>query len=52
MYRYVLEDTLMTESWVHGENRTQCAFQAWFYQPLRARIPDDTQRSVFTSAPA
>ena len=45
-----LEDTLMTESWVHGENRTQCAFKAWFYQPLRRRIPVDTQRSVFTSS--
>lgn len=45
-----VEDTLMTESWVHGENRTQCAFQAWFYQPLRRRIPEETQRSVFVTA--
>ena len=24
---HFLEDTLMTESWVHAANRTQCAFQ-------------------------
>lgn len=51
LYEFV-EDTLMTEAWVHGENRTQCPFHAWFYRPLRERIPEDTQRSVFTERAA
>ena len=33
-----LEDTVMTESWVHAGNRTRCAFEAWFHEPLRKRI--------------
>jgi len=26
LYQF-MEDTLMTESWLHAANRTQCAFQ-------------------------
>ena len=37
----------MTESWVRGDNRTQCPFEARFFAPLRRRIPERTQRSAF-----
>jgi hypothetical protein len=33
-----LEDTVMTESWVHARDRTRCAFEAWFHAPLRDRV--------------
>ena len=35
-----LEDTVMTESWVHARDRTRCAFEAWFHAPLRDRVGD------------
>ena len=35
-----LEDTVMTESWVHARDRTRCAFEAWFHAPLRERVGD------------
>ena len=35
-----LEDTVMTESWVHARDRTRCAFEAWFHAPLRGRVGD------------
>ena len=41
------EESVMTESWVHGDNRTQCPFEARFFAPLRRRIPERTQRSAF-----
>ena len=35
------EESVMTESWVHGDNRTQCPFEARFnVAPLRRRIPN------------
>lgn len=41
------EESVMTESWVRGDNRTQCPFEARFFAPLRRRIPERTQRSAF-----
>lgn len=32
-----VEDTVMTEAWL-GEGGGQCAFQAWYYAPFRARV--------------
>lgn len=37
LYSY-LSDTLMTETWRHADGRP-CEFRAWFYAPLRDRIP-------------
>jgi hypothetical protein len=36
-----LDDTLMTEAWL-DDDKTQCEFKAWLYEPLRKRIPKET----------
>jgi hypothetical protein len=39
-------DTLMTETW-RTKQGEPCAFKAWFYAPLRERIPKASQQKTF-----
>jgi hypothetical protein len=48
LYSYE-SDTLMSETWRHADG-TPCVFQAWFYTPLRSRIPAATAEKRFTAA--
>ena len=48
LYSYS-RDTLMSETWRHADG-TPCEFQAWFYKPLRDRIPAATAEKRFTAA--
>jgi hypothetical protein len=40
------KDSLITESWLHAGNRTQCKFSAWFYLPLRDKVGDPKKTFV------
>ena len=48
LYEFV-EDTLMTEAWL-DDDKTQCKFKAWLYEPLRKRIPKKTLERVVEDA--
>jgi hypothetical protein len=48
LYEFV-EDTLMTEAWL-DDDKTQCEFKAWLYEPLRKRIPKKTLERVVEDA--
>jgi hypothetical protein len=46
LYAYT-SDTLMSETWRHADGRP-CEFKAWFYKPLRDRIPAASADKRFT----
>lgn len=45
LYTY-LQDTLMTETWRRPDG-SPCRFEAWFYKPLRNRIPSNSTEKEF-----